>query len=67
MGVGYYDNEEITVENIRFYTPGTIKRGSYEYDEADDTKAIKLDQINPRYFSEIVNQLETVLKKSEEK
>ena len=63
MGVGYYEHEEeVTVENIRFYTPGTVKRGSYEYDEADDKKAIKLDGIHPRYFSEIVNQLETVLK-----
>lgn len=64
MGVGYYDEEEVTIENIRFYTPGTVKRGSYVYDKADDNKAIKLEQVNPRYFSEIVNQLETVLKKS---
>ena len=62
MGVGYYDDEEVTIENMRFYTPGTVKRGSYVYDKADDTKAIKLDQINPRYFSEIVNQMEIVLK-----
>lgn len=66
MAVGYFDGEEVTIENIRFYTPGTVKRGSYEYDKADDTKAIKLEQLNTRYFSEIINQLETVLKKSEE-
>ena len=65
MGVGYYDDEEVTVENIRFYTPGTIKRGSYEYDEADDNKAMKLEQVNPRYLSEIINQLETFLKKTD--
>ncbi|MBD5134668.1 MAG: DUF4132 domain-containing protein [Lachnospiraceae bacterium] len=64
MGVGYYDDEEVTVENIRFYTPGTIKRGSYEYDEADDNKAMKLEQVNPRYLSEIINQLEMILKET---
>lgn len=59
------DDEEVEIENIRFYTPGTVKRGSYIYDEADDNKAIRLDEINPRYFSEIINQLEAVLKGTE--
>lgn len=57
--------EEVEIENVRFYTPGTVKRGSYMYDEADDQKAIKLEKINPRYFSEIVNQLEIILKGTE--
>ena len=59
------EDEEVEIENVRFYTPGTVKRGSYEYDEADDEKAIKLDEVNPRYFSEIINQLEVVLKGTE--
>ncbi len=59
--VGYYE-EEIEMENLRFYNPGTIERGSYVYDKADDKKAIPLDKVNPRYFSEIVYQLEQITK-----
>ena len=56
------ENEEVTIENIRFYHPGTIQHGSYVYDEADDEKAILLEKIPPRYFSEIVLQLEEIIK-----
>lgn len=68
MYVGAYDvsEEEVTIENVRFYAPGTVRRGSYVYDEADDKKAKKLDKISPRYFSEIINQIEAVLKGTEE-
>ncbi len=64
MYIGDYD-EDITIENVRFYTPGTIRHGSYVYDEADDNKAIMLDKVNPRYFSEILNQLEEITKLTE--
>lgn len=57
--VGYYD-EDVTIENIRFYHPGTVKRGSYVYDKADNEKAIILDKVDPRYFSEIIYQLEQI-------
>ncbi|MGN0470985.1 MAG: DUF4132 domain-containing protein, partial [Acutalibacteraceae bacterium] len=56
------DDEEVTIENIRFYKPGTVKRGSYEYDEPDEQRTITPDKINPRYLSEIINQIETILK-----
>ena len=59
------ENEEVTLENIRFYTPGTIKHGSYIYDEADNEKAIQLDKVSPRYFSEIILQLEEIAKNTE--
>ena len=52
----------MTIENIRFYRPGTIEHGSYVYDEADDEKAIPLEKIPPRYFSEIILQLEEITK-----
>ncbi len=55
------------IETVRFYKPGTIARGSYVYDCADDNKAIPLDKINPRYFSEIVYQLEMITKAAEKK
>lgn len=54
------ENEDVTIENVRFYRPGMIEHGSYVYDEADDQKALPLDQIPPRYFSEIVLQLEEI-------
>ena len=50
-------NEEVTVESVRFYRAGEVKRGSYVYDEADDNKALFLDHVPARYFSEIVLQL----------
>ncbi len=59
--VGYYE-EDVTIENLRFYHPGTVERGSYVYDKADDNKAIPLDQVNPRYFSEILYQMEQITK-----
>ena len=64
MYVGW-DDSDVEIKNLRFYVPGTMKHGSYGYDEADDNKAIKLDKINPRYFSEIVNQLELIFKGTE--
>ena len=57
--VGYYE-EDVTIENLRFYHPGTVKRGSYVYDKADNEKAIILDKVDPRYFSEIIYQLEQI-------
>ena len=53
-------NEEVKIENARFYPPGTVERGSYCYDEVTDEKAIALEKVNPRYFSEIVHQLEVI-------
>ena len=53
-------NEEVTIEDVRFYLAGTIERGSYVYDEADDKKALLLEQVPPRYFSEIILQLSKV-------
>ena len=54
------ENEEVTLENVRFYTPGTIRHGSYVYDEADNKKAISLDKVPARYFSEMILQLEQI-------
>lgn len=56
------ENEDVTIENVRFYRPGTVKHGSYIYDEADNEKAIALDKVPPRYFSEIILQLEEITK-----
>lgn len=55
------ENEEVTLQNVRFYTPGTVAHGSYVYDEADNDKAILLENVPPRYFSEIIMQIEEII------
>ncbi len=59
------ENEDVTIENVRFYRPGTIEHGSYVYDEADENKSLPLDKIPSRYFSEIVLQLDEMTKSAE--
>lgn len=56
---------DISIERVRFYEPRTVERGSYVYNEVDDKKSFKLDEVNPRYFSEIIAQLEVILKTNE--
>lgn len=67
MNVNYdfYGEQTAEIENIRFYVPGTVKYGGDRYDSVTEHTAVKLDQVNPRYFSEIINQLEIILKKTE--
>ncbi|SHO44086.1 DUF4132 domain-containing protein [Anaerocolumna xylanovorans] len=62
-----YETEDVTVYAARFYDAGTIKRGSYEYDEVTEEKAIALNQVPARYFSEIVYQLEKATVSSQER
>ena len=57
------EDSNFSIENVRFYHPGNISCGLDN--RADDPKAIKLDEISPRYFSEIVAQLEMITKVSE--
>ena len=73
-------NEDVTVYEARFYpTEGTvtekdgstaaagIRRGSYVYDEANDSNSCFLKEIPERYFSEIVLQLSKATASSKEK
>ncbi|BCJ94278.1 hypothetical protein acsn021_18470 [Anaerocolumna cellulosilytica] len=64
--VGYDSGEDITMYEARFYKAGTIKRGSYIYDEVKDEAAIPLSSVPARYFSEIVYQLEKATASSKE-
>ena len=68
-GMSYdgYGEQTAEIKRIRFYVPGTVKYGSNGYDSVTENTVVKLDQVNPRYFSEIINQLETMLKKTGEK
>lgn len=61
------EGEDVTVYDARFYKAGSITRGSYMYDEADDQKCILLEKIPERYFSEIVLQLTKATASSKER
>ena len=74
------ENEEVTVYEARFYNAGgillsenagvmtgNIRRGSYVYDEANDSNSYYLKEVPERYFSEIVLQLAKATASSKEK
>lgn len=75
------ENEDVTVYEARFYSTGGvvlaenggtmvtggIKRGSYVYDEANDSNSYFLKDVPERYFSEIVLQLTKATASSKEK
>ncbi len=60
------ENEEVTVYGAQFYRAGTVKRGSYVYDTVKPENLYCLGEISPRYFSEIVLQLEKATASSQE-
>ena len=55
--------EEVEVGEIRFYKPENVEK-----DIDDDVKekyALKLNEVDERYFSEIINQLESIFRVTE--
>lgn len=66
-------NEDVTVYETRFYKTGGadgeggIKRGSYVYDEANDSNSCFLKEVPERYFSEVVLQLSRATAASKER
>ncbi len=60
-------SEYVTVYDAGFYRAGTIKRGSYMYDEADQNKAMPPREVPQRYFREIVLQLTKATSSSKER
>lgn len=51
------DMVEITLRGARFYKAGTFDWENHTYDEADEEKAIALQDIPARYFSEVILQM----------
>lgn len=49
-----YEEDDVCLFDIQFYKAGTVKRGSYEYDEIDDARRIAPKQVPERFFSEIL-------------
>lgn len=54
--VGWHQGD-VTVYDARFYKAKLIGSGSYGYMDADKKEAYLLQEVSPRYFSEIVLQL----------
>lgn len=52
--IGYEDEEDVCVFDIQFYKAGTVNRGSYEYDEIDDERRIVPKEVDKRFFSEML-------------
>ncbi|MDQ0243206.1 hypothetical protein J2S09_000742 [Bacillus fengqiuensis] len=49
-----YEEDDVCLFDIQFYKAGTVKRGSYEYDEIDDARRIVPKRVPERFFSEIL-------------
>ena len=60
------ENDEVTVYGAAFYRSGTVKRGSYVYDTIKKENQHKLDEVSPRYFSEIILQITKATASSQE-
>lgn len=56
--IGYEDEEDVCVYDIQFYKAGTVKRGSYEYDEIDDERRIVPKEVDKYFFSEILYDIQ---------
>ncbi|AZV59011.1 DUF4132 domain-containing protein [Clostridium sp. AWRP] len=63
LSVGY-ENEDTTIYILRFYNAGTVKRGSYIYDEVKEQHLLSLSQVPEKYFSEILYQVSSALSSS---
>ena len=60
-------SETVTLYDAVFYRAGTVARGSYVYDEPTGENIFRLDEVDPRYFSEMVYQLQKASASSKER
>ena len=60
------ENDTVTVYEAEFYRSGTVQRGSYCYDTPKEENTFALGDVPPRYYSEIVYQLERATASSTE-
>lgn len=60
------ENDTVTVYEAEFYRSGTVQRGSYCYDTPKEENTFSLGDVPPRYYSEIVYQLERATASSTE-
>lgn len=60
------DNDDVTVFDAVFYQAGTVEHASYCYDTIQEEHIFPLGQVPPRYYSEVVWQLERATASSTE-
>lgn len=60
------ENDTVTVYGATFYRSGTVQRGSYCYDVPKEENTFALGEVPPRYYSEVVYQLERATASSTE-
>lgn len=58
--VGAMGDEVVTLEGVRFFEYGKVKRGAYEYTDLTDKNSVTLKDVPKRYFSEIILQLNKI-------
>lgn len=58
------ENEDVVVYSASFYNMDDMDDRGYRYDMKEDNKAIDLDKVSKRYFSEIIYQLTKATKSS---
>ncbi len=67
--MGYYDFDDSRLGRLYFVKKGTVRFGSYTYDEPKDDKdprLVPLGEVPPIIYSEIIGDLEKIAPKSEE-
>jgi len=65
----YADDGEVTLKDLFFVRPGAVVTGSYTYDEPrdeDDDRLIRLVDVPPIVFSEVVADLTAITKQKED-
>ena len=58
------EQDDTTIYLVRFYKIGTVKRGSYVYDEVDNKNSLKLSEVPKKFFSEVLYQVDLALASS---
>ncbi len=59
--VGWYENEEVKLESLKFYNLDKIGKNNYGYDSIKENITLDLDQIPKRFYSEVIRSLKRYL------
>lgn len=59
--VGWYENEEVKLESLKFYNLDKVGKNNYGYDSIKENITLDLDQIPKRFYSEVIRSLKRYL------
>lgn len=60
--VGWYENEEVKLESLKFYNLDKVNKSSYFYEAIKDDFTIPFDKIPKRFYSEVTKSLKKYFK-----